>query len=397
MKHRLKALKQWIRYQQLPSSAPTGAAAAPGQGTCVIPPSDPGSLGDEAMMVAVADRYAAGGMDVVRWQRATQAVYPGTREAIGIAELGRGRAEATLQRYGRLACLGADIMDGLYAYAQSCQRLRLLGLAAAMGRESRLLGFSFNARPHPRVVEEFARLHRDVVVCVRDPVSLRRLAAITDRELRLVADMAFLVRPVKPGGLAADIQSWASDVRRRGRRVIGLNLHPLFSFEHGSGITRGLIDAFLELIRRHRDVAFVLVPHDHRPLFGDGPCLRAVWDGLAPADRERVRMTADLRRPAEVKGFVGALDGVLTGRMHLAIAALGQGVPAAGVTYQGKFEGLLQHFEMGEGLTIAPPQAADPDRLAAFFAAWLNRLDVLATEVRARLPHVQELATRNFR
>jgi polysaccharide pyruvyl transferase WcaK-like protein len=170
----------------------------------------------------------------------------------------------------------------------------------------------------------------------------------------------------------------------------------MFSFDHGSGITQALVDSFAALVRSAKDQAFVLIPHDFRPVFGDLPTLEAVIAAMAPEARERVWVIKDIKDPAELKGFVGGLDGVLTGRMHLAIAAMGQGIPVAGVTYQGKFEGLLRHFEIGEGLTIAPPDAANPDRLIPFFKHWLKGLEQEAASISAHLPHVTALSMLNF-
>jgi polysaccharide pyruvyl transferase WcaK-like protein len=58
-----------------------------------------------------------------------------------------------------------------------------------------------------------------------------------------------------------------------------------------------------------------------------------------------------------MKYVAGEMDAVLTGRMHLAIAALGCGVPVACITYQGKFEGLFEHFDL-------PPLMLDPVRVS---------------------------------
>lgn len=396
VKESLKSAKQWMRYQGLPASSPASPGAARGTATCVISAADPGGLGDAAMIRVITDQYGDGGVDVTSWSHPDAPPYPDTRAQVDIGQLRGAQAESVLRGYARFACVGADVMDGLYAYADSCLRLRLLGLSAALGLDSRLLGFSFNAKPHPKTVLEFKRLHPDVVICVRDPISHERLSAVIDRDPRLVADMAFLVQAREPGGQARQTLDWAADQRRQGRRVIGLNVHPMFSFDHGPGITPALIDAFVSMVRGAPDIAFVLIPHDFRPVFGDLPMLQTLQQSLSQPDQARVRLVSEIRDPGELKGFVGNLDGVLTGRMHLAIAAMGKGVPVGGITYQGKFEGLLQHFNLGGGLTIAPPDAADAGKLATFFKNWVAQLDAEARVIRQGLPAVVELARRNF-
>ena len=395
VKKYLKSAKQWVQYSGLPGSVPVNTTRPSGTATCVITPADPGSLGDAAMVRAISDQYAAGGLDVTCWRYPGAPQFADTRAKLDVQLLRGKQAEATLRAYARLGCVGADVMDGLYAYADSCLRLRLLGLAAAMGLESRLFGFSFNASPHPKTALEFKQLHKDVIICVRDPISHQRLGAVAGHALRLVADMAFLVHAKASTANEGDVE-WINEHRRQGRQVIGLNLHPLFSFNHGASITGALIASFAALVQSSPGQAFVLIPHDFRPVFGDVPALQAIAAALPEAESSRLRLVTGIRDPAELKGFVGHLDGVLTGRMHLAIAAMGQGVPVAGVTYQGKFEGLLRHFELEEGVTIAPPDAADPTRLARFFANWLTGLDREAAAIRQHLPKVTELSRLNF-
>lgn len=398
IKRPFRAVKHYLDYKRLPPVLPIRCAPAAGVGTLVVSPDDPGSLGDAAMIRAISDRYGAGELDVSCWRYPDAAPYPGTRSRTDIRSFYGRRAESTLSRYQRLACIGADVMDGFYQYAQSCLRLRLLSLAAAMKLESRLFGFSFNSSPHRKTALEFAGLHPDVLVCVRDPISLQRVERITGHPLRLVADLAFLVKPAAPTSFSAVAAvNWLSEQRSvYGRKIIGLNINPMFALDHGAGITQALVQSFASLIEGQRDMAFVLIPHDYRPVIGDLPVLKGVAAALSADAASRVALISDLQNPAELKGFTAYLDGVLTGRMHLAIAAMGQGVPVAGVVYQGKFEGLLQHFALDESLTVAPATAASPEKLRAFFVKWLSELDSMTADIRRELPAVIRLAERNF-
>jgi polysaccharide pyruvyl transferase WcaK-like protein len=98
--------------------------------------------------------------------------------------------------------------------------------------------------------------------------------------------------------------------------------------------------------------------------------------------------------PAEAKRLAGLVDLVVTGRMHLAIAAMGMGTPAIGISYQGKFEGLWQLF----GLTdyVVDARVLDSGQLEKLCVRALLHLDELTRCVVARLPEVLELARRNF-
>jgi polysaccharide pyruvyl transferase WcaK-like protein len=74
---------------------------------------------------------------------------------------------------------------------------------------------------------------------------------------------------------------------------------------------------------------------------------------LTPDFADRIHSMPVTLDSWEIKALSGQVDLVLTGRMHLAIAALGMGTPAFCTVYQGKFEGLMQMFEL-EGMTITP-------------------------------------------
>ena len=106
-------------------------------------------------------------------------------------------------------------------------------------------------------------------------------------------------------------------------------------------------------------------------------------------------LKGDLNAPT-LKATTAALDCLLVARMHLAIAALGMGVPIAAVTYQGKFEGLFDHFHLPHELMLDPVQAQDPKRLAGVLARLLDQRAELRQGIEARLPVVRELSARNF-
>jgi polysaccharide pyruvyl transferase WcaK-like protein len=82
--------------------------------------------------------------------------------------------------------------------------------------------------------------------------------------------------------------------------------------------------------------------------------------------------------------------------MHLAIAALGMGVPVGCMVYQGKFKGLFEGlFELMDCL-IEPADAVDADRLALFIINLIDRRGVFHVKIKERLPMVQLLSKLNI-
>jgi polysaccharide pyruvyl transferase WcaK-like protein len=85
--------------------------------------------------------------------------------------------------------------------------------------------------------------------------------------------------------------------------------------------------------------------------------------------------------------------------MHLAIAALGMGVPALGLSSgptQGKFEGLLQHYGLPSWLSLSPETYLLEGVLRDALARFINELPELRDTIESRRELVLGLSRRNF-
>jgi len=85
---------------------------------------------------------------------------------------------------------------------------------------------------------------------------------------------------------------------------------------------------------------------------------------------------------------------VITGRMHLAIAALGMGTPVICLTYQDKFDGLMEYF--GSEHYLISPRSFDPRIFQKLCIDLMSDIDEISSRVRMNLPRVMELAQSNF-
>lgn len=376
----------------------------------VILPSDPWSLvgakGDEALIAATLEelrRYypdrsphivtgtAAASDHARRLGCLPMQIWGGPHS---LARVARACGGAKL-----LVVLGADIMDGFYAPMDAVSRWWLADLTARWGGRSVVVGFSFNDRPSRWLRTPLAKLSARVELRVRDAASLARLERFCGRRADLVADIAFLLEPATGSAEVARVLSWAREEAARGRVVLGFNVHPMLTAGGTRREVRHLIESSvhaLNEIRRRRPVSVLLLSHDDRPEKGDRVCLEPIAAALATSGSGGVLLPARPMCAAELKAAAGATDCLMTGRMHLAIAALGQGVPVGAFTYQGKFQGLFQHFGLPESLLVSPDE---PDLTAALTAA-LDRLladrSVLRARVSTRLASVIELARSNL-
>lgn len=380
--------------------APAHAASRPPR-TLLLVPSDPWTLvgagGDDAMLGAAVTTLRAGNPSLaVAIVTATDAASHAAR-ARGFRPVQIwARADfvdAVLDLLARerpdaLVALGADIVDGAYGANPAVKLLVLADLAARAGTAATLLGFSFSATPHAAIRPVLDELSPAVRLNLRDEISLRRFRAFTSARCQLVADSAFLMPPGEAVAPAAD---WIADRKAHGRTVIGFNLHPTLFKDAAPSQVAALIAASaaaLAEISAERPVSWLMFPHDYRRDHGDDVCLAPLAAALAPRLGPDVFHLAGEHSAAALKAVAGRLDGVVAGRMHLAIASLGMGVPVVAVTYQDKFEGLFRHFGLPSWLLLPPARLLGPDALRDAVIRFVDELAPLGAQVRQALPAV---------
>lgn len=405
LRDRVSGLRLLADWRRLATPAATPPISGPVRRLVILPAdthSLVGSRGDEAMMRAVVARLAAraGDLRVAVMSDSTDAadyeVLPVWRKPWRLS-----RVRAGLLEFGAdtLIVVGADVMDGYYSPTLSMRMLAVADMAAHMGLRTRILGFSFNAAPSRRLQPMFDRLSPKLSVNLRDPVSLERFNTFCRAPARLVADAAFMLVPDQQSPRVAAVAAWVAQRRAAGDRVIAFNLHPLLIRPADPAKLQILIDsacaALAALLRRY-DLSVLLLPHDDRGKIGDDVCLLPVYRRLRDEFDARLHHPPEQMAAAELKAAAGLMDGTVTGRMHLAIASLGMGVPVAAVTYQDKFNGLFAHFDLPASLLMSAEDAAHPDRLLAMMTAFVDRLEPLAAQVRAALPEVLAASERNL-
>lgn len=301
------------------------------------------------------------------------------------------------RRYDCVVVIGADVMDGYYHPLVTAKLLASADLAAAAGIKNVVLGFSFNDAPHPSLSMFYNALHPGVSINVRDPVSFGRLKSFAKTNAALVADSAF---SLIASDADADTSSWIARKRAEGYRVMGFNLHPMLFKNADRGQIETIIERGAEALRfvaDARPVCWLLIPHDYRQGFGDQSCLRAISDLLPPSLEDRVRYLEGEWPATVLKGVAGQLDGIVSGRMHLAIAGLGKGVPVVCIAYQGKFEGLYQHFSLSSVDLLSPSAFYTDDGLRDSLMKFVDQVDERREQVQKKLPSVLSLSKSNFR
>lgn len=252
--------------------------------------------------------------------------------------------------YSDLIILGADVLDGAYGQMDSIARLNFAKFSSDLGLSTRILGFSFNDRNIPEIKSLIRTISSKVKLYVRDEISFNKLSCITSTNLILSADISFVINPndFQSSSHASLLFRKLESVKEISGRLIGINL---ISWnleidkrkEFLSYVVRNIENLFL----RDSELYVVLIPHDFRKEHGDdNKFLNELYQMFDDGNKKRIFLADIISTGIDAKRIVGFCDVVLTGRMHLAIAAMSQNVPALSFVYQGKFEGLYKMFNL---------------------------------------------------
>jgi len=409
MQHRaLEPLSLDLRGSLLAGAVNLGARLVPlpvqrPEGAAIVACAAAGSLGDEAMIEALSAELGRAGIErrlVLEFAPPGQ-VGPDVGAFVVRARLaGLASLAPALRSVDEVHVLGADMMDGHYSVMGSVRRVLLAGFAARLGAgRVTIASLGWNASPARQVVAALRGLPGSVRICARDPVSAARLeAALPGRLVERVADLAFLLPPDRTGARFEETSAWLRAEREAGSILLGLNVAGLPD-DRGEALLERHVEAVRQLVGQEGRIALLLLPHDTRRAPGqpsDGELALRAQEKLRPLLGERVRCLEAPVRPGTVKALAGQLDLVLSGRMHLAIAALGSGVPVACVGYQDKFEGLFDLFGLDRDLLLTRSDACEPGAVAATARQLLRGRVRLAGQVRERVPEVVRLARGNL-
>jgi polysaccharide pyruvyl transferase WcaK-like protein len=163
-------------------------------------------------------------------------------------------------------------------------------------------------------------------------------------------DVAFLLDARRPEKMDIGI---LEEVRKKDTIVVGLNVSGLL---YNGGYTRDnmfglkvdyreLVGRIIELLLSYENTVVLLVPHVFVP-FGavesDTEVCQIVYDKLLPENQQKVMIVKGDFEAQEIKYVIGLCDFFVGSRMHSCIAALSQCVPAVGLAYSDKFEGVFE-------------------------------------------------------
>jgi polysaccharide pyruvyl transferase WcaK-like protein len=373
----------------------------------ILPPAPPGSLGDEAMLLATISVLRDYGV-----QKIGILTYDISNNYISIPKVsfyqlrdylrynireGLLRFISHTQEYTHLYLIGADVMDGYYSRSETLKKIELARVSALCGLKVVLLGFSFNSDPDELCINALKNLPTRVHIFIRDPVSYRRLTKyLVDRNISLSADVAFLLEPNITRAEVINYINHLTQLKYRGYNLIGVNLSYLILGKEPKQVeVNSLIslisDILLKIATLYANTVFVFVPHDLRGPMNDYILSKMLADKLK---NKQVLLIPESFNSQEIKSICGQLDVAFTCRMHMGIACLSQSIPIAAIGYQGKFEGLMELFGLEK--LLLDSTCLNQNNLLNIFLYLIENQEKLKSTIQRKLPEVKLLAKKNF-
>lgn len=384
----------------LQASARIGAG--PRRKLAIFVPASAGSLGDQALVDSAAALAAEMGYRPLLVRLGGWAPIEVRTPSDHLELRSYGLAGALAMRRIVRECdhaviIGADTVDGVYGHAKVEYWGEVMGRLAKAGLGTRFAGFSVSETPHAQLLKQVAAL-TDTGFYLRDAVSLERFERATGRSGVLTADFAFGLRPeiTSPAGRAGS--EWLEAERGRGQSVMGFNISSHVAESAGDTLLPALSTDLGGWLLDNPDYSCLLIPHDVRGEGqGDIGLLASLMASLPDEAAARCHLLGSSLAAWDVKALCADLDFLFTGRMHVAIAALGGGTPSAAAAYQGKFEGLYQHFGLdAQPLCLSPARMSEKGALRPVLDMLAAEAPELRNRVTTALPQVRALTSRNL-
>jgi polysaccharide pyruvyl transferase WcaK-like protein len=243
-------------------------------------------------------------------------------------------------------------------------------------------------------------LRRANVVYARDKDSVDSVRTLlgdhgVNGKLRFMPDVAFVLDSRKPEHI--DVGS-LDNIRTEDSVVVGLNVSGLlfnggYTRENMFGLKtnyRELIYSVVDFLMKDRRLLVLLVPHvlsPSRTIEDDPNACRQLYEKLRDKYSSRIFLTQGLYDHNGIKHIIGLCDFFIGSRMHACIAALSQFIPAVGIAYSKKFQGVFDSVEMGN--CVANVYQCDKDEILSVIRTALEDREQIRDRLKQVVPEVK--------
>lgn len=363
-------------------------------GLLLVAPPGAGNIGDQALVESALDN-SAGAVALVVRSLSDFSIPENHVNRVHVVEMRHLIYGRSISRFADVIkfcnyakrsdhtwLIGADVMDGAYNPYASVSRFSCVIVAAKVGSEASVLGFSWNSHGTAsatycaRIAAESARL------VARDSVSHERLLASHVTPVSNGADIVFSRQDMAQ---QSPYSEWVIGECAKGKRVAVVNASALLAGRYNQ------LSEYQKFISEldPKVWSLILVPHVRRAGNDDLACLADLAGSIQGFD---CKLVEELLSPSEIFAILLSSTFVLTGRMHLAVLAINAGVYPVTMSSQGKVAGLYDMLVSPE-LCIEPGAGCSVEIKSAFRALELNGFQKIPDRIREEL---SSLSSQNF-
>ena len=224
-----------------------------------------------------------------------------------------------------------------------------------------------------------------------------------EKGIEFCPDVAFILDAHRPKEF-----DWTLLDKTRGggcSSLVGINVSGLLA---NGGYTRKnmfglsvdyqeMVCGVIDLLLQNEDVAVLLVPHVFAPegaVESDPQACRRIYDTVRIKHGDRVLLLEGTFNQNEIKYLIGMCSLFIGSRMHSCIAALSQCIPAVGLAYSRKFQGVFESIGVQQCAVDLSDTTMD-DVLKTVDGAFKER-KAIATHLQGVVPGIQAQVLRMF-
>ena len=243
-------------------------------------------------------------------------------------------------------------------------------------------------------------LKRASVVYARDRSSVEYVRVLLGNhsmngKVRFMPDVAFALDSHEPEHI--DVGALNSK-RTKDSIVVGFNISGLllsggYTQENMFGLKTNyseLVYSVVDLLVKDKRLLVLLVPHVFAPsgnVESDPDACLKVYEELNKKYPGRIFLTRGRYNQNEIKYIIGLCDFFIGSRMHACIAALSQSIPAVGIAYSKKFQGVFE--SVGLENCVADAYRCNKDELLSIVEAAFEKRDQTRTHLETVIPEIK--------
>jgi len=243
-------------------------------------------------------------------------------------------------------------------------------------------------------------LKRARIIFARDNESVEYVQALlgirsVNGNLRFMPDVAFVLDSEEPETI--DLGT-LDRVRKKDSVVVGLNISGLlfnggYDRENMFGLKtnyRDLIYSVVDFLMKDERLLVLLVPHvlsPSRAVEDDPNACRQLYEKMSEKYPDRIFLTQGRYNHNSIKYIIGLCDFFIGSRMHACIAALSQSVPAVGIAYSKKFQGVFD--SLGVGNCVADVYRCDEDEMLSVIRTAFENREQIRDHLKQVVPEIK--------